>query len=54
MNQTYGEINLFEPETKALVLVDNTKSIFSFAHKLIYKTKKLLGFNKDKVDINDF
>ena len=52
--KTYGEINLFEPETKALVLVDNTKSIFSFAHKLIYKTKKLLGFNKDKVDINDF
>ncbi len=52
--KTYGDINLFEPDSKALVLVDNTKSALAFANKFIIKVKKLFGYNKDKVDINDF
>lgn len=49
-----GEINLFEPETTALVIVDNTKSAVAFAQKFISKVKKLFGFNKSKANINDF
>ena len=52
--ENYGDINLFEPETTALVLTDSKNSILTFTHKFITKFKKLFGFNKDKVDINDF
>ena len=52
--EAHGEINLFEPETTSLVLIDSKTSAFAFAHKFITKFKKLFGFNKDKVDINDF
>lgn len=49
-----GEINLFEPETTALAIVDNTKSVVAFAQKFVVKIKKLFGFNKSKANINDF
>ena len=51
--EQYGEINLFENINKSLMLVDNTKTIFSFIRTLIAKCKKLFGLNKSRENIND-
>lgn len=51
--EQYGEINLFENINKSLMLVDNTKTIFSFIRTFIAKCKKLFGINKSRENIND-
>ncbi len=51
--EQYGEINLFENINKSLMLVDNTKTIFSFIRTFIAKCKKLFGLNKSRENIND-
>lgn len=51
--EQYGEINLFENINKSLMLVDNTKTIFSFIRAFIAKCKKLFGLNKSRENIND-
>ncbi|MDO5555792.1 MAG: hypothetical protein Q4G09_03865 [Clostridia bacterium] len=49
----YGEINLFEDINNSLILVDNTKTTFSFINTFISKLKKLLGLNKSAENINN-
>ena len=51
--EKYGEINLFESVNTGLMIVDNTKSAFSFISTFISKFKKLLGINKSSETIND-
>lgn len=51
--EEYGEINLFEDINNSLVLVDNTKNIFSFINTFIIKIKKLFKLNTSSEDIND-
>lgn len=51
--EKYGEINLFESISTSLMIVDNTKSAFSFMSTFVNKFKKLLGFNKSSETIND-
>ncbi len=52
--KTYGDINLFEPKETSLVLIEESKSFISFTYTFAKKIKKLFGYNKNKVDINDF
>ena len=52
--EKYGEINLFENINKSLMLIDDTKNIFSFLKLFVSKCKKLFGFNKFKGNINDW
>ena len=51
--EKYGEINLFENINTSLMLVDNTKNVFSFISTFISKFKKLLKLNKSAESIND-
>lgn len=51
--EQYGEINLFESVNTGLILVDDTKNVFSFIKTFISKCKKLFGLNKSSESIND-
>ena len=51
--EKYGEINLFEDINTALMIVDNTKNVFSFAKTFIEKIKKLFRLNSSTENIND-
>lgn len=52
--QKYGEINLFENINNSLMIIDNTKTVFSFISTFISKCKKLFGLNKSQENINDW
>ena len=52
--ERYGEINLFENINNSLMLVDNTKTIFSFITTFISKCKKLFKLNKSQENINNW
>lgn len=52
--EKYGEINLYENINTSLMIVDNTKTIFSFISTLVSKCKKLIGLNKSGENINDW
>lgn len=52
--EKYGEINLFENINKSLMLIDNSKNVFSFIATFIAKCKKLFGLNKSNENINDW
>jgi hypothetical protein len=51
--EKYGEINLFENINTSLMIVDNTKTAFSFMSTFVNKFKKLLGLNRSAESIND-
>ena len=52
--EKYGELNLFENINNSLMIVDNTKTVFSFITTLVAKCKKLIGLNKSEENINDW
>ena len=50
----YGEINLFENINNSLMLVDQTKNVFSLINTIIQKIRKLFKLNNSYEDINDW
>lgn len=49
-----GEINLFESVDKSLIIVEGSKTAFSFLVLLVRKTRKLFGRHPEAVNINEF
>ncbi len=52
--EKFGELNLFENINSNLMIIDNTKTVFSFINALVAKFKKLIGLNKSEENINDW
>ncbi len=45
--ERYGEINLYENINNSLMIVENSKSLFSFINKFVTKLKKLAKLNRN-------